>query len=169
MITLQVLHIEDDDDWTRVHGIMARQLMRFQNRGANMPHMSSPAAWQDLHEQSALEWWRTWGQEIPELQRLAIKITPLLIGSGPAERTWKDVDNVLTKKRNRLTMQSCLDLVYVRTWLRRELKIVTDEELECFKEWETELLRLAKEYRGPVEPDAGREKQKRVFEDQFED
>ena len=71
--------------------------------------------------------------------------------------------------RNRLTMQSCLDLVYVRTsWLRRELEIVTDEELECFKEWETQLLRRAKQYRGPVEPDAGREKQKRIFEDRFD-
>ena len=46
---------------------------------------------------------------------------------------------------------------------------MTDEEIECFKEWETELLRRAKLYRGPVEPDAGREKQNRIFEDRFED
>ena len=39
-----------------------------------------------------------WGQEVPELQHLDMKLVPLLIGSGPAERVWKDVDNVLTKK-----------------------------------------------------------------------
>ena len=110
----------------------------------------------------------TWGQEVPELQKLAIKITPLMIGSGPAERTWKDVDNILTKKRNRLAMKNCVDLVFVRTWLRRELKIVTDEEIECFKQWETDLLARAKAYAGPVEPDAGMDRQKRIFEDTFE-
>lgn len=130
--------------------------------------MSSPAAWTNLHEKCAMEWWMTWGQEVPELQNLAIKLTPLMIGSGPAERTWKDVDFVLTKKRNRLKMQTCLDLVFVRTWLRRELKIVTHEEIECFKKWETELLKNANNYAGPVEPNAGTNKQMRIFEDRFE-
>lgn len=91
-----------------------------------------------------------------------------MIGSGPAERTWKDVDQILTKKRNRLSMQTCLDLVFVRTWLRRELKIVTDEELECFKQWETELMQSATLYAGPVEPDTGTGRTQRIFEDHFE-
>ena len=75
-----------------------------------------------------------------------------MIGSGPTERMWKDVDHILTKKNvklNDLSMQTCLDLVFVRTWLRREIKIVTDEELEYFKEWETELLQRATLYAGP--------------------
>ena len=151
-----------------MHGVMAAQLTRFQAKGAHLPHMSSPAAWTALHERCALEWWRTWGQEVPELQRLAKKITPLMIGSGPAERTWKDVDNILTKKRNALSMKTCLDLVFVRTWLRRELKIVTDEELECFKQWETELLNSATLYAGDVEPAHGAARAQRIFEDQFE-
>ena len=168
MIALQVLQIDTDAEWTRLHGVMAQQLTRFQSKGAHFPHMSSPAAWNNLHEQSAYEWWLTWGQEVPELQKLAVKITPLMIGSGPAERTWKDVDYVLTKKRNRLKIANCLDLVFVRTWLRRELKVVTDEELECFKEWETDLLARARGYAGPVEPRVGRAKEKRIFEDRFE-
>ena len=165
---LQVLHVDDDTEWNRLHGIMAAQLTKFQAKGSNLPHMSSPAAWTHLHERCALDWWMTWGQEVPELQRLAQKITPLMIGSGPAERTWKDVDHILTKKRNRLSMQTCLNLVFVRTWLRRELKVVTDEELECFKEWETELIERATHYAGPVEPDAGTDRSPRIFEDRFE-
>lgn len=91
-----------------------------------------------------------------------------MIGSGPAERTWKDVDNILTKKRNRLSMKTCLDLVFVRTWLRRELKIVTDEELQCFNQWEAELVKSATLYTGPVEPDNDTDGTQRIFEDHFE-
>ena len=133
---------------------MVRQLSKFQSRGGSLVHMSSPAAWTDLHSQCALEWWSCWGSEVPELQHLAMKIVPLLIGTGPAERTWKDVGHILTKKRNRLHMSTCLDLVFVRTWLRREMKVVSDEELQVFKQWEIDLLRKASYYDGDVQPDA---------------
>ena len=63
-----------------------------------------------------------------------------MVGSGPAESTWKDVGQILTKNRNRLGVKTCIDLVFVRTWLRPELKLVSDEELEVFKDWETELM-----------------------------
>ena len=158
----------DDAEWTRLHGVMAAQLTKFQAKGGDLVHMSSPAAWLNLHSKCALEWWATWGQEVPELQKFAMKVVPLLIGSGPAERTWKDVDQILTKKRNRLNTQTFLDLLYVSTWLRRELKLVTDEELEVFKEWETELLRQASFYDGDVEPNDGEPLDCRIFEDGFE-
>ena len=77
--------------------------------------MSSAAAWVNLYDKSTLEWWATWGVECPELQRFALKVVGCLIGSGPAERTWKDVDAILTRKRNRLHVQTTLDLVHVRT------------------------------------------------------
>ena len=41
----------------------------------------------------------------------------------------------------------------MRTWLRKEIKAVSDEELEIFKEWETQLLLNASFYDGEVEPD----------------
>ena len=161
--------MDNDDEWTALHAKMAAQLTKFQSKGGDLLHMSSPAAWKNLHGQCALEWWATWGVEVPELQKFAVKVVPLLIGSGPAERTWKDVDSILTKKRNRLHMQTTVDLLYVRTWLRRELKKVSDEELECFQEWETELLRESSFYDGPVEPDEGMPRQQRIFEDKLEE
>ena len=165
----QVLRVDDDNEWTALHEKMARQLTKFQAKGANLPHMSSPAAWINLHSKCALEWWSTWGQEVPELQKLAIKIVPLMIGSGPAERTWKDVDAILTKKRNRMSAETCMDILYVRTWLRRQIKIVSDEELEVFKEWETELFHQAEFYDGVVEPNRGLPRERRIFEDRIED
>ena len=53
--------------------------------------------------------------------------------------------------------------------MRRELKLVSDEELECFKEWETQLFQDASFYDGDVDPDHGAQDQVRIFEDTFED
>lgn len=164
----RVLGISDDDEWTRTQGVLVEQLAKFQSKGVGLTHMSSPAAWRGLTSKCTLSWWIQWGVEVPELQSLAKKIVPLMVGSGPAERTWKDIGNVLTKNRNRMDTQTCINLVFVRTWLRREFKLVSDEELECFKEWEVELMRQASFYSGDVDPDAGREREKRIFEDRFE-
>ena len=165
----KVLGVDDADEWTALHGRMVEQLSKFQHKGAGLTHMSSAAAWQNLHSKCALSWWTEWGQEVPDVQRLAMKIVPLMIGSGPAERTWKDVGQILTKNRNRLNISTCLDLVFVRTWLRRELKLVSDEELECFKEWETQLFQSASFYDGDPDPDQVAQDRVRVFEDSFED
>lgn len=163
------MQVEDDDEWTTLHGLMASQLTKFQGKGSGLPHMSSSAAWTNLHSKCAFEWWATWGQEVKELQQFAMKVVPLLIGSGPAERTWKDVDAILTKKRNRLAVQTCLDLLFVRTWLRRELRLLSEDENQVFNEWEVSLIRSSTLYDGPVEPDEGLEKSMRIFEDRIED
>ena len=76
---------------------------------------------------------------------------------------------ILTKNRNRLGVATCIDLVFVRTWLRRELKPISDDELEVFKHWETQLLREASFYNGVPDPDAGQQRELRIFEDRFED
>ena len=62
-----------------------------------------------------------------------------------------------------------MDILYVRTWIRRSIKIVNDEELECFKEWETEFFQQAEFYDGDVEPNQGLSRQRRTFEDFIED
>ena len=41
--------MKDDAEWTRIHGVMAAQLAKFQQKGGNLVHMSSPAAWTNLH------------------------------------------------------------------------------------------------------------------------
>ena len=167
-VARKVLRVDNDADWQALHRAMVAQLAQFHDKGAGLVHMASPSAWVNLNSQCALQWWLQWGVEVPELQRLALKLVPLMIGSGPAERTWKDVGNVLTKNRNRLGIERCIDLVFVRMWLRRELKLVTDEELEQLKGWETELLQEASLYTGTPDPDSGTDKELRIFEDTFE-
>ena len=56
--------------------------------------MSSSGEWTNLHSKCALEWW---GVEVSELQKLIFKLVPLIVGSSPAEETWKDVGNILAK------------------------------------------------------------------------
>ena len=56
-----------------------------------------------------------------------------------------------------------LNLLHIQTWLRRGLKKVSDDELECFKEWEIEMLRQSSFYDGEVEPDEGKQRQHRIF------
>ena len=85
------------------------------------------------------------------------------MGSGPAERTWKDVGQIMTKNCNRLTSTTCKDLVFARTWLRRELNLVSDEELEVFNDLEAELLDEA-----AAAPIASEQPEMRIFVDQFE-
>ena len=169
VLARRVLGILDDDKWTIMQGILVDQLAKLQAKGGGLPHMSSPAAWVNLSSKCTLSWWTQWGVEVPELQGLAKKIVGLIVGSGPAERTWKDVGNVLTKNRNKMNTQNCIDLVFVRTWLRREFKLVSDEELECLKDWEVQLMRQASLYAGEADPDSGKEREKRIFEDRFED
>ena len=141
----KIFRPEDDTAWTRLKGILVSQLAKFQSRGDDLEHMSSAAAWQGLTSKCALKWWTQWGVETPELTTLVKKIVPLIVGSGAAERNWKDVANVLTKDRNQLKSDTTIDLVFVRTWLRRELQPVSDVATECFKEWEVQLLRQVNE------------------------
>ena len=162
-VARKIFRVDSDAEWTTLHGILVEQLSKFQSKGASLAHMSSPAAWKDLHSKCALQWWIQWGVEVPQLQKLAIKIVPLLVGSGPAERTWKDVGQIMTKNRNRLTTTTCKDLVFARTWLRRELNLVSDEELEVFNDWEAELLDEA-----AAAPIASGQPEMRIFVDQFE-
>ncbi len=61
----KVLHIADDDEWVRVHGTLVEQLTKFQVKGGNLPHMSSAAAWTNLHSTCALQWWSSWGKKCP--------------------------------------------------------------------------------------------------------
>ena len=53
----------------------------------------------------------------------------------------------------------------------KRTKLVSDEELEQFKQWEKQLFQEASFYNDNPDVDAGRigERQARIFEDRFED
>ena len=59
-------------------------------------------------------WWSTYGNGVPNLQRIAIKILSLTTSSSGCERNWSTFEGIRTKKRNRLDTTRLNNLVYVQ-------------------------------------------------------
>ena len=66
---------------------------------------------------SASTWWQMYGSEVPELQRVAMRVTGQVAGAGAAERGHKEVNFVLNKQRNRTGYDRVLALFNVCTSL----------------------------------------------------
>ncbi|XP_048613108.1 uncharacterized protein LOC106430951 [Brassica napus] len=64
------------------------------------------------------EWWKLFGCDIPDLQKLAIRILSQTASSSGCERNWSVFERIHTKKRNKLEHQRLNDLVYVHYNLR---------------------------------------------------
>ncbi|CAA7060169.1 unnamed protein product [Microthlaspi erraticum] len=64
------------------------------------------------------EWWKLFGFDIPDLQKLAIRILSQTASSSGCERNWSVFERIHTKKRNRLEHQRLNDLVFVHYNLR---------------------------------------------------
>ncbi|XP_026429957.1 uncharacterized protein LOC113326443 [Papaver somniferum] len=61
-----------------------------------------------------VEWWITFGSEIPNLQKFAKRVLGLTTSASPCERKWNAFNNLHTKKRNRLDHAKLNDLVHVQ-------------------------------------------------------
>ncbi|KAM2798942.1 hypothetical protein COP1_003841 [Malus domestica] len=59
-------------------------------------------------------WWSTYGNVVPNLQRITIKILSLTTSSSRCERNWSTFEGIHTKKRNRLDTTRLNNLVYVQ-------------------------------------------------------
>ncbi|XP_075658678.1 uncharacterized protein LOC142628467 [Castanea sativa] len=57
------------------------------------------------------EWWKLWGSDAPNLQKLAIRILSQTSTSSGCERCWSLFDQIHSKRRNRLEHQRLNDLV----------------------------------------------------------
>ena len=64
------------------------------------------------------EWWKFFGCDVPNLQKLAIRILSQTASFSGCERNWSVFERIHTKKRNRLEYQRLNDLVYVHYNLR---------------------------------------------------
>ena len=88
-----------------------------------------------MSQQSAWRWWSTYGDEMPELQRLAMDILSLVGGACSCERSWSAFDFIHSKKRNRLSAEKCGELVYVFSNLRLLRKANSADAKELFYAW----------------------------------
>lgn len=64
------------------------------------------------------KWWKLFGCDAPNLQKLAIRILSQTASSSGCERDWSVFERIHTKKRNRLEHQRLNDLVHVHYNLR---------------------------------------------------
>ena len=72
------------------------------------------------------------GDELPTLQRLAVRLTAAVSSAGASERAWSAYGFIHSRKRNKLTKERAEDLVYVFTNLRLAKKF---SEPHKFAEW----------------------------------
>ncbi|XP_061374524.1 uncharacterized protein LOC133316764 [Gastrolobium bilobum] len=75
--------------------------------------MGCKAAKISVYNKSPTQWWDSYGDENPELQRAAIRILGLTCSSSACEGNWSAFERVHTKRRNRLTTKKLNDVIFV--------------------------------------------------------
>ncbi|XP_012573697.1 uncharacterized protein [Cicer arietinum] len=63
---------------------------------------------------SPTEWWTMYGNHVPHLQVVAIKILSLTCSFSGCERNWSTFEQIHSKKRNKLEHPRLYDLVFVK-------------------------------------------------------
>ncbi|XP_057453898.1 uncharacterized protein LOC130745584 [Lotus japonicus] len=89
------------------------------------------------------QWWRMYGKSTPNLQRLAIKILSLAYSVSGCEHNWSVLEQIHTKKRNKLEHKRLEDLVFVkynqalvrRYNIRDELDPISLDDIDKSNEW----------------------------------
>ncbi|KAF6165221.1 hypothetical protein GIB67_030403 [Kingdonia uniflora] len=74
-----------------------------------------------------VEWWITFGSEVPALQRFAKRVLGLTSAASLCERIWSTFDNIHTKKMNCLEHDRMRDLAYIQ--YNRRLKKRYEERI----------------------------------------
>ncbi|XP_024536191.1 uncharacterized protein LOC112348252 [Selaginella moellendorffii] len=99
---------------------------------------------QDLPKSKAkrkfpVSWWESYGYEMPELRKLALRVLSQGVCSSPCERNWSSWNLIQTKRRNRLLLENLKKLVYVHS----NTRVVDRIESEGMKFLEIDLDTIA--------------------------
>ncbi|XP_057873085.2 uncharacterized protein LOC131079198 [Cryptomeria japonica] len=92
-------------------------------------------------------WWEMFGNKVPNLQKIAIRILSQPCSASRCERNWSMFEHIHSKKRNRLAIEKLNDFVFVHYNLRLHHKQIlgtdtspiTLEEVDPEGECNTEL------------------------------
>ncbi|CAN6552248.1 unnamed protein product [Malus baccata var. baccata] len=77
-------------------------------------HLAELGCIENDENYNPVAWWYNYGNGVPNLQRMAIKILSLTTSSSGSERNWSSFEGIHTKKRNRLDTTRLNNLVYVQ-------------------------------------------------------
>ncbi|KAK2431194.1 hypothetical protein QL285_029453 [Trifolium repens] len=115
------------------------QLEAFKTR-ANF--FGSPIAMAALGTKIPAQWWESYGDEHPELQKFAIRVLSLTCSSSGCERNWSAFEMIHTKRRNRLKQKTMNDVVFVMTNSKlakkkkaRKVADFTLDDIDSDNEW----------------------------------
>ncbi|XP_006588984.1 uncharacterized protein [Glycine max] len=106
-------------------------------------HFGSDFAMAQKKTHSPTYWWRMFGSQTPNLQKLAIKILSLTCSASGCERNWSVFGQIHSKKRNRLEHKRLHDLVFVkynqqlkqRYNARDEIDPISLNDIDVYNEW----------------------------------
>ncbi|GLJ27231.1 hypothetical protein SUGI_0533890 [Cryptomeria japonica] len=93
--------------------------------------LSSRAAIQSRKTIQPAAWWASFGDEIPNLRWMAVRILSQPCSSSACERNWSVFEHIHSKKRNRLSQQRLNDLVFVHHNLRLKIRKSQGTIEEC--------------------------------------
>ncbi|CAJ2656669.1 unnamed protein product [Trifolium pratense] len=96
----------------------------------------SPIAMAALETNTAAQWWESYGDEHPELQKFAICVLSLTCSSSGCERNWSAFEMVHRKRRNRLKQKTMNDVVFVMTNSRLSKNNKTRKVVDCELEFD---------------------------------
>ncbi|CAN6579051.1 unnamed protein product [Malus baccata var. baccata] len=77
-------------------------------------HLAELGCAENDENYNPVAWWYNYGNGVPNLQRMTIKILSLTTSSSGCERNWSSFEGIHTKKRNRLDTTRLNNLVYVQ-------------------------------------------------------
>ncbi|CAN1133282.1 hypothetical protein LINPERHAP2_LOCUS7558 [Linum perenne] len=101
---------------------------------------SSYESMQLLDRKHPADWWSSFGDDVPNLKKFAIRILSITCCVSGCERNWSVFERVHSKKRNRLLQKKMNDIVYVMynsKLLRRQAKDIERvfDEIDSDDEW----------------------------------
>ncbi|XP_027155606.1 uncharacterized protein LOC113774051 [Coffea eugenioides] len=107
-------YIESNVDWCSEKNLTKEIGMYREREGSFGRKLAILTSKKDRPE----NWWKLFGCDAPNLQKLAIRVLSQTASSSGCERNWSVFERIHNKKRNRLEHQRLNDLVYVHYNLR---------------------------------------------------
>ncbi|KAG6528237.1 hypothetical protein ZIOFF_010388 [Zingiber officinale] len=111
-------YIESKVDWCSLDAL-TYEIGMFRDRQGSFGRKSAILSSQTNRPES---WWKLFGCDAQNLQKLAIRILGQTASSSGCERNWSVFERIHTKRRNRLEHQRLNDLVYVHYNLRLQYR-----------------------------------------------
>ncbi|KAG6511416.1 hypothetical protein ZIOFF_029484 [Zingiber officinale] len=111
-------YIESKVDWCSLDAL-TYEIGMFRDRQGSFGRKSAILSSQKNRPES---WWKLFGCDAQNLQKLAIRILGQTASSSGCERNWSVFERIHTKRRNRLEHQRLNDLVYVHYNLRLQYR-----------------------------------------------